>query len=378
MKRFVFLAGIICALAYSASCKNRATLANLPEPGASSTASRIVRVARLQSVESSDAIQATATTAPRASTKVMPVVPGLIISLPVQEGDVVKKGQVLATIDQRNYKLTLRQAEVAMEQARLAIDATTREKERFARLMKEDATAKAQFDQVMDRARGAEIALKQTQVARDMAQKALGDTVLRAPYNGVVIKRLVSLGDYATSMPPTVILVMMDISTLELKISLPEPELPRVNQGASLTAKFSSLNESYQTTILRIVRNVDPMTRSFEAVAELPNEKLLLKPGLFADVTITTSTPRKRLLAPSQAVIDEGSGLFSVFVNQGGVARRVEVKVMTASSEQIEILAGLQGQEEVILDASGLLDGDAIQAKEGPLPAKAPAAEATR
>jgi membrane fusion protein (multidrug efflux system) len=275
----------------------------------------------------------------------------------------VKRGQVLAVLDQRGYRLAVAQAEAAIGSARVAVDAATREHARFKRLMQEDATAKAQFDQVQDRLHGAQAAMKQALVARDMARKALGDAVVRAPYSGVITKKLASVGDYATAMPPTVILTMMDIHALELKISLPEPELQRVEEGATVSARLSSVDRTIATKVSRVNRSVDHFTRSFEAIAEIPNDDLTLKPGVFADVKITTSKPRRRVVVPSAAVVDEGSGVFAVFLAQAGVARRVEVKVAAAGQEETEVLSGLNGGEEVILDASGLADGDAVEAK---------------
>lgn len=355
----LFISLLIIFGTSSMRCTKGESVAALPESN-SSTNLKNVRTLSVTIDEAQDEIQATGTTTPLASTKIAASVSGLIVSFPIKEGDVVKKGQVLATLDQRGYRLTLRQAEANIEAAKVAVDAATREKNRFQRLMQEDATAKAQFDQVMDKFRGAEAAMKQAMVARDMAKKALSDTLIKAPYNGIVVKKLASVGDFATSMPPTVLLTMMDIHALELKISLPEPELPRIAPQAEIEANFTSINRTIRTRISRIVRNVDPMTRSFEVIAEIPNADLSLKPGLFGKVTISASGPRKRLLLPMQAVVDEGSGIFSLYLVQGRNARRVEVKIAAAGQDKVEILSGLNGLEEVILDSSGLLDGDPI------------------
>jgi multidrug efflux pump subunit AcrA (membrane-fusion protein) len=153
----------------------------------------------------------------------------------------------------------------------------------------------------------------------------------------------------------------MDIHNLELKIALPEPELHRVAEGARVSARFASMDRTVESKIARIIRSVDPLTRSFEVISEIPNDDLSLKPGIFADVKISTSKPRRRLLVPTQAIVDEGSGVFAVFVAQADIARRIEVKVIVASQTESEVISGLTGGEEVIIDASGLIDGDSIQ-----------------
>jgi len=342
-------------------CKERESIAKLPTTMA--TGPRTVRTAAVQVVMDRDEIRATGTAAAPSTTKVMPGVTGLIKRLPVQEGDVVKRGQVLAVLDQRQYRLTLRQAQVAVEGARVALDATTREKQRFEKLLQQDATARAQYDQISDKYRGAQAQMKQAQVALDMAKKALSDTVITAPYDGVVLKRLASLGDYATAMPPTVILVFQEVSTLEVKISLPEPELNRVEEGATAKVNFTSIDRKVDAKIARVIRSVDPMTRSFEAVVEISNEKMDLRPGLYARVRIATSKPRRKLLVPDEAVVDEGSDVYSVYVLDGSHARRREVRVAAADSGKSEVVSGLSGAETVILDATGLIDGDEVKAR---------------
>jgi membrane fusion protein, multidrug efflux system len=361
----ILLVAVTCALAATA-CGRSHSGAKLPELVSGPRSVRTVLPVR---DHASDRIKATGTTSPLSSTKVMPLVPGLIISLPVKEGDLFKRGQVLATLDQRGFKLQLRQAEAAIAAAKVAVDATTREKARFQQLLKDDATAKAQFDQVMDRFRGAEAQMNQALVARDMARKALNDTVIRAPYDGVVVKKIASVGDFASSMPPTVLLSLMDVHALELKISLPEPEMQRVAVGAQVTATIASLsNRSVTASIARIIRSVDPMTRSFDVIAELPNPGYVLKPGLFVDVEIATGRPRQRLLLPSSAVIDEGAGVFSVFMVKDGSARRVEVRVAAADQERLEVLGGLGADQAVIADPSGLLDGDPVKLEQSGTP----------
>jgi RND family efflux transporter MFP subunit len=354
---------VLCA---GAGCNEKTSVARLPEATASGP--RSVRVAPVVPVMDRDRIRATGTAAAVSTTKVMPLVPGLIKKLPLKEGDVVKRGQVLAVLDQRQYKLTQRQAQAAMEAAQVGLSATTREKQRFEKLLKEDATARAQYDRVLDKFRGAQAQMKQARVALDMAKKALGDTVLRAPYDGVVVKKIASLGDYATSMPPTVILVLQQVSTLEVKISLPEPELQRVEEGAAAEVRFPSLGDrKVEAKISRVIRTVDPMTRSFEAVVEIDNGDMSLRPGIYARVQIATAKPRRRLLVPDQAVVDEGSDVFVVFVLDGETARRREVRVAAAAREgQTEIVSGLKGGETVIVDAIGLLDGDPVRPRAAP------------
>ena len=275
----------------------------------------------------------------------------------------IKKGQVLAVLDQRGYRLGLRQANAAVASVKVMLDATEREKERFEKLWKQKAINRAQYDQVLDKYKGAKAGHTQALVGLDMARKALSDAVLRSPYDGLVYKKLASVGDFAAAMPPTVLVMLMEVHTLELRISLPEPELTRVKEGAQVEAHFASINRTVKARVARIIRNVNPMTRSFEVIVEIDNRDNSLEPGLYATVTIKTSKARDRLLVPEESVVDEGSGTYTVYLLQGDTARRTAVEVISAGVGKTEIISGLKGGEVLIIDSSGLLDGDAVKAR---------------
>jgi len=359
----VALAAALSAAAL-AGCNNKEGLAQLPAVSAN-TGPRQVRVKKLATTMDTDVVRATGTTTALSTTKVMPLVPGLIRTIPVKEGDRVKKGQTLAVLDQRGFKLTLQQAQAAVEGAKVGLDALTRERDRFAKLYKQRATARVQYDQILDKYKGAKVQLKAARVMQAQARKALADTVLKAPYTGAVVKKLASVGDYATAMPPTVLMILMQTTTLELLVSLPEPELPRVNPEDKVEVEFRSLKRTIRTKVARVVPSVDPMTRSFSVIIELDNRKMILQPGLFARVRISTGQPRGRLLLPKEAVLDEGNGVYVVFILDGNKARRQEVHVTAAGQDHTEALSGLRQGQQVILDPSGLFDGDLVKVDQG-------------
>jgi len=369
-------------------CKKEGNLAKLPAAGAArASGPRQVRAARVVLKATSELIQATGTTMALSMTKVMPLVPGLIMRLPVKEGQRIRKGQVLAQLDQRGFKLGLRQARAAIEMAEVGVSAARRERDRFTKLLKGGATNRATVDQINDKVLGAEAGLKQARIALDMGKKALADSTIRAPYDGIVVKKLASMGDYATAMPPTVLFIIMEVHKLELHISLPEPEMGRVKEGLAVTADFTSIGKEVTGKIARIVNSVDPMTRSFTAIVEIPNKGMILKPGLFARIKIKTSAPRRRLLVPKDAVVDEGKGVYAVFLlnGQGIKATRRVVSVTESGEGMTEVVDGLKGGETVVLDPAGLVDGQAVRVAGGggakaPAPAPAPRkkAEATK
>ena len=366
---------LLLSLPFTTSCKKEGNLAKLPVAGAAKAGGpRQVRTARVKLKNTSEVIQATGTAMALSMTKVMPLVPGLITRIPVKEGDRVKKGQVLAQLDQRGFKLGLRQARAAIEMAEVGVSAARRERDRFVKLLQGGAANQATVDQINDKVLGAQAGLKQANIALDMGKKALGDSTIRSPYSGIVVKRLASLGDYATAMPPTVLYILMEVHKLELHISLPEPEMGRVKVGSTVTVSFTSTGQKVAGTIARIINNVDPMTRSFTAIVEIPNPELTLMPGLFAQVEINTSKPRRQLLVPKDAVVDEGNGVYAVFLLAGQKATRKTVSITESGDGMTEVVAGLKGGETIILDSSGLKDGQQVKAGAAQRAAVAPKA----
>ncbi len=362
---------LAAALLLGGGCKRQEGLPQLPSSTRAAGAREVATV-RVQATSKSEIVKATGTTAPRSTTKIMALVPGKVMVIPVKEGQKVTAGQVLATLDQRNFKLTLEQAKAGLAGAKVQLDALTREKLRFEQLLKERATSPSQYEQILDKFKGAQVLYRQAEVGLAQAQKALSDTVLRSPYDGVVAQKLASVGDYATAMPPTVLMVLMETKTLDLRVSLPEPDLPLISEGAKVEAELRSINRTVRTNVSRVVRTVDPLTRSFSVIIEVDNPAMDIPPGVFAEVRITASAPRQRLLLPKDAVVDESNGVYSVMVVVGDRARRREVHVTASGQEQAEILSGLQAGDVAILDPGGLLDGDEVKAR----PAAAGAAAA--
>jgi multidrug efflux pump subunit AcrA (membrane-fusion protein) len=124
-----------------------------------------------------------------------------------------------------------------------------------------------------------------------MAQKSGSDTVVTSPINGVVAQKLKNTGELATMMPPTVVLIIQDVSKLELRARLPERSLAQIAPGSNIRAFFPALNTTRDVTIKRINPSIDPRTRTVEIVAEMDNPDGKLKSGMLAEIHIAAEAP---------------------------------------------------------------------------------------
>jgi RND family efflux transporter MFP subunit len=228
----------------------------------------------------------TGTTFPRAEAQLGPNLSGLIAKIYVEEGAKVRKGQVLFRLDGRDAELRVAQAKASREAARVAMNAVQVEYDRTKPMFEEKAVNRMQWDQLQARLDGARVQVQQADVALSMAEKAVADMTVRSPIDGVVTAKLKNEGEMATTMPPTVVLVVQDQSTLELRLRLPERALADVKPGDEVTARFEALNLVRPAKVSRINSTVDAQTRTVEVVALLPNADNKLKSGLLASVEL--------------------------------------------------------------------------------------------
>jgi RND family efflux transporter MFP subunit len=228
----------------------------------------------------------TGTTFPRAEAQLGPNAGGVIEKILVKEGDIVKRGAVVFRQDVRDAALRVEQAKVALDAARVNLRASETDYQRTKAMFDQKAMNQVQWDQAQTRFDAAKVQVQQAEVALSMANKALADGTVRSPIDGVVVQKLKSEGEMATMMPPTVVLVIQDQSTLELRFRLPERALRFVKIGATVKAKFDALGLEREAKVTRIQSAIDAQTRTVEVVVLIPNQDGALRAGLLASVEL--------------------------------------------------------------------------------------------
>jgi RND family efflux transporter MFP subunit len=222
----------------------------------------------------------------RQEAQIAPNMSGVIVSLKLSENDRVKKGDVLFRIDSRDAMLRRDQAAAALKAAEVNLAATQVEYDRTKTLFEQNAVNKAVWDAMIARMDGARVGVEQAKVALAMANKAIGDATVKAPFDGVIAAKLKNEGEYVSMMPPAPVLILQDQSKLDLKFRMPEKALATVKPAQTITARFEAVGLTRDAAIVRINPTVDPRTRTVEIVAELDNADGALRPGLFADITL--------------------------------------------------------------------------------------------
>ena len=194
----------------------------------------------------------------------------------------MQSGQTLAVLDATDIQLRLEAAKVQNEQAKLGADNAQSDYKRALDLKKGGAMT----DQGIEKAElGLKIAKLQAQaadVAMRMAEQAMQDMSLRAPFAGVVTKVMAEEGMYLTTMPPSPIFILADTSALEVRVPIPERMLASIRLGTPVTIILPSINVERQAKVDRIPEVIDSLTRSAEAVIRIDNRDRALPAGLYA------------------------------------------------------------------------------------------------
>lgn len=242
----------------------------------------------------------TGTARPLHEAKLGPKVTGVVDDLMVEEGDRVKKGQVLFRLRSSAQDLGVKQAEAALQSALVQKSTADTELARTKALLDAGTVSPAVYDQVKGRADAIDAAVKQAEAAVNSARQSSADTVVTSPIAGVVSARRANVGETVTMMPPTTVLVIQDIDSLEVRASIPETALATVHEGGPVRIRFPALNTVRDVTITRINPSVDPITRTIEVVAVVPNADHALKAGMLVECDFRPEGQRAAA-APSAA-----------------------------------------------------------------------------
>ena len=339
-----------------------------------------VRVAAVKRKDISVPIFATGTIFPQHESKIGPKISGTLEAVYVDEGDEVTKGQILAKLDQENILIGKRQCEASvrvaqaqLKEAQLQEANLRKEKARLANLHEKRAISQQRYDDIVTAHSMAvtrlEILAAQIVSSKEnlaMAEQKLKDSVIVAPFSGTIVKRLVNRGEYVTTMPPTVLFIIVNIDKVETEVALPEVQLARVARGnrAEITADVYP-GVQFEGEISTVNPLVDPVSRAFTAKIEIPNRGHRLKAGMFARVTLYPKVHKGALVVPFKAVLQR-DGKTGVFVIDGDRALFRPVTAGITDEDEVEVIEGIAQGEEVVSDGHyGMANNTRVQVLRG-------------
>jgi HlyD family secretion protein len=308
-----------------------------------------------------------------ATVDVVPKVSGRIETVAVRLGDAVRRGQLLATLEDRELREQLRQTEASLEVAKATIrqrDADLKNAqsnlERSRNLFSRNLIARQTLDDAEARydAALAQVDLARAQAAQSNARLEelrinLSNTRILSPVDGFVGSRRLDPGAFVGTNSS--FLSVVDIHLVRLVANLVEKDLRRIVIDMPAQVEVDAYpGEIFKGRVARLAPVLDPATRTAEMEVEVPNPGARLKPGMYARVQFVVAERADALTVPRNALVDI-EGARGVFLADGKTARFAPVKTGIVDGEAVEITEGLADKATVVtLGSASLRDGDPI------------------
>lgn len=293
---------------------------------------------------------------------------GPITSLGVQLGDLVSKGQTLAQIDQRDFQDQIKVLEAELSGAMASMENAEQDHHRYRSLLDEKVVAQADYDQIKKSVTMARAAVQNIKAQLTIARHRLEDTVLKAPFDGIVSVRKVE--NHEMVSPGQVVMGLLDIATLRVSANVPEGALAKggLSEGAEVEISFPSMDDFTVKGVLKEwSTSPDSATKTYSVTFSFPAPKdVNVLPGMTAEVLwveVANSKPSE-LTVPLGAVVSGSDGGSSVWVYdpEEGVVQSREVSLgKLQGDDRLPVVDGLNpGERVVVAGADFLTEGMAV------------------
>ena len=267
-----------------------------------------------------------------AEADVIAKVGGEIRQLLVEEGDEVKKGQVLARLDGERLRLELNESEAKLRKLQ-------RDYERNVDLQAKGLISDGDFEKI-------KYEMEALEAAFNLASLELDYTQVRAPIDGVIAERFVKMGN--TISEGDALFRVTSLDPLVAYLHVPEREYRNIVAGQPVGIEIDALRgETIIATVSRVSPIIDPQTGTFKITIEISDEKRRMKPGMFGRIGVIYDVHENALQIPRSALVED-EGAASVFVVDGDRAVRRAVDTGYGNRGMVEIVSGLQEGDQVV------------------------------
>jgi len=258
---------------------------------------------------------------------------GTILRTFANEGERVTKGQVLATLDDNSVRQVYATAEATLSQAR---DAYNRMKQLY------DAESLPEMKWVEIKTK-----LQQAESAFEIAKKNLGECTLKAPFTGIIGKRLASAGEIA--VPGAAIMTLLDVNNLKVCFSVPEQEIGSITQESLISVKIEALNGlSFSCSDIEKSASANPLTHTYNVRATLKESLSQVLPGMVCSVEVNSKDANSYILLPLSCITQSNNGEHFVWKVVDNTAKRQVIRIGATIGNSIVIEEGLHIGDRVV------------------------------
>jgi RND family efflux transporter MFP subunit len=307
---------------------------------------------------------------------------GRLAELRVEEGSRVQSGEIIARLESSDNEAQVLRAKAAVLRAEADLAENQRQAQLADRLAKDNVLAKDQLDASLSRVRIAEAALKQAQAEVTLYEALFQNTVIRAPFTGVVVKKMAEVGESVAPIPPGVnistasgaIVALADLATLEVEADVSESNVAKLgpNQPAEVAVEAFP-DRRYKAILRQIIPTADRTKATVQVKVTILDKDKDLKPEMSAKVTFLEAAQSRSDAAPvvesptvliAKTAVLNRDGRSLVFEVRDGRARARAIVVGFERAGQVIVKEGLAGGETLVSNPPETLkDGDAVKVK---------------
>ena len=287
---------------------------------------------------------------------VYPEMAGTLQRVYVKEGDRVRKGQLLATIDDGGMGSQLSQLKTRAELAKTTY-------ERRKRLWDQKIGSEIEYLSAKTEYEAAQNAVKQS-------ESQLGKSTIRAPFSGIIDDVIKDQGTVVSPGPGSEVFRIVNLSDMYIEVDVPETYLGNVAKGKEAVVYFPILGDSITTKVRETGNFINPSNRSFSVEVPVPNKNGKIKPNLTAKVNLNDYTSDEAILIPSNIISENSEGEQYVYqaeepnADNEATAKRTIITTGKTQGAQIEVLSGIENGDHVIKEgARTVKDGQKVKIK---------------
>ena len=306
---------------------------------------------------------------------------GRLSGLYVEEGSYVKQGQVIARLEDTDYKASISKAKADIEYAKANLAEMQRQAGLQEGLYKAKVVSQDALDSANSRVRIAQATLAQSEAALQMQETLLTFTEIRAPFDGIVVKKMTEVGESVAPIPPGVnistssgaIVAIADMNSLEAEVDVNESNVGQLKQGDPAEINVQAIpNHLYKGVLRQVIPTADRTKATVQVKVSILDKDKLIKPEMSTNVTFLEpakkgetkdAVPVRIVTVPKDAVISK-NGKQVVYVIEDNKAHEVAVVTGNELKGQVIIKSGLAGSETLVGNPpQKLVDGSAVKIK---------------
>jgi membrane fusion protein (multidrug efflux system) len=291
-------------------------------------------------------------------------VAGRVTSIRVKEGSAVEGGEVIFEIDRERRELELNNARARIEEADANVAQQEREARRLRQLHASGTASQAELDRAETGLRLSRSQLAAAQAALGLAERALRDASVAAPFSGFLARRHVSEGEFVT--PGRELFDLVSLDPIEIEFNLPERDSGRIAIGQKVDVRVAPFPEEiFPATVTVISPKIDRRSRTLRVKAAIGNREGRLRPGLFARADLGVSERAAVPMVPEGAVLQRADGSVVYRLDGADRVERIVLETGIFRDGYVEVVNGLRvGDVVVVRGQARLVDGAVVDVRD--------------